>query len=63
MRSNDSAYELTRETAVLEFVPGEAAQVYFGKGPEIVDVAGSKYSCGFPMVIFQQPTQAFFTAD
>ena len=23
----------------------------------------SKYSCGFPMVIFQQPTQAFFTAD
>jgi hypothetical protein len=24
---------------------------------------GPKYSCGFPMVIFQQPTQAFFTAD
>jgi hypothetical protein len=23
----------------------------------------SKYSCGFPMVIFQQPTQSFFTAD
>ena len=23
----------------------------------------SKYSCGFPMVIFQQPTQTFFTAD
>ena len=25
--------------------------------------AWSKYSCGFPMVIFQQPTQAFFTVD
>ena len=24
---------------------------------------GSKYSCGFPMVIFQQPTQAFFTGN
>jgi len=24
---------------------------------------GSKYSCGFSMVIFQQITQAFFTAD
>jgi hypothetical protein len=23
----------------------------------------SKYSCGFPMIIFQQPTQAFFTAN
>jgi len=23
----------------------------------------SKYSCGFPFIIFQQPTQAFFTAD
>jgi len=23
----------------------------------------SKYSCDFPMVIFQQPTQAFFTTD
>jgi hypothetical protein len=25
--------------------------------------AGSKYSCSFPMVIFKQPTQAFFTAN
>jgi hypothetical protein len=23
----------------------------------------SKYSCSFQMVIFQEPTQAFFTAD
>jgi GH15 family glucan-1,4-alpha-glucosidase len=23
----------------------------------------SKYSCGFPMVIFQQPTQSFLTTD
>ena len=23
----------------------------------------SKYSCGFPMVIFQQPIQAFFTGN
>lgn len=27
-----------RLTSVLEFAPGKAAQVDFGKGPEIIDV-------------------------
>ena len=30
---------------------------------DAVFVVWSKYSCGFPMIIFQQPTQAFFTAN
>ena len=27
------------------------------------DTVWSKYSCGFPMVIFQQSTQSFLTTD